>query len=110
MSRPACGTQFGRHRLGILPHDLLVGREIGLTTAKDSEIFQAARDAKAVLMTKDSDFVDLVQRLGSPPQVLWVTCGNSTNARLKQMLSKCMPIAISQLEAGVALIEITDSP
>ncbi len=85
-------------------------RELGLTTAKDSEIFQAARDAKAVLMTKDSDFVDLVQRLGSPPQVLWVTCGNTTNARLKQMLSKCMPLAISQLEAGVALIEITDSP
>jgi predicted nuclease of predicted toxin-antitoxin system len=54
---------------------------------KDAEIFQAARLAKAVVMTKDADFAELVGRLGSPPQVLWVTCGNTTDARLRQILS-----------------------
>jgi predicted nuclease of predicted toxin-antitoxin system len=85
-------------------------RDLGLTTAKDPEIFQAARDAKAVVMTKDADFAELVERLGPPPQILWVTCGNTTNARLKQIFGKSMPMAISRLQAGDALIEITDLP
>ena len=85
-------------------------RDLGLTTAKDPEIFQAARDVKAVLMTKDADFAELVERLGPPPQVLWVTCGNTTNARLQQILSKCMPEAIPRLKAGDPLIEIADLP
>ncbi len=58
-------------------------RDLGLTTAKDPEIFQAARDAEAIVMTKDEDFAELVKRLGAPPQVLWVTCGNTTNAQLQ---------------------------
>jgi predicted nuclease of predicted toxin-antitoxin system len=36
-----------------------------------------------VIMTKDSDFVDLVCRLGVPPQILWLTCGNVTNRNLR---------------------------
>src|SRR3990172_4082454 len=83
-------------------------RDLQLREAKDPEIFQAARDAKAVVMTKDADFVELVERLGPPPQVLWVTCGNTTNARLRQILSQCLPAAIPLLESGEPLIEITD--
>lgn len=60
---------------------------LGPGAVKDAEIFQAARLAKAVVMTKDADFAELVGRLGSPPQVLWVTCGNTTDARLRQILS-----------------------
>jgi predicted nuclease of predicted toxin-antitoxin system len=85
-------------------------RDLGLTTAKDPEIFQAARDAKAVVITKDADFAELVERLGAPPQVLWVTCGNTTNTRLKQILSKCMPMAIAKVQAGDPLIELADNP
>jgi predicted nuclease of predicted toxin-antitoxin system len=40
------------------------------------------------VMTKDSDFVDLVERLGSPPQVIWLTYGNTSNARLRHILSE----------------------
>ena len=56
-------------------------RYLGLRDALDFEIFEAAqREGKGlVIMTKDSDFVDLVCRLGQPPQVLWLTCGNVTN-------------------------------
>jgi predicted nuclease of predicted toxin-antitoxin system len=43
-------------------------RELGLRDAQDTEIFNAARDANAVIMTKDSDFIDLVCRLGTPHQ------------------------------------------
>ncbi|BBD65461.1 hypothetical protein NIES4072_08640 [Nostoc commune NIES-4072] len=46
-------------------------RELGLRDAKDVEIFEAAQVANAVIMTKDSDFVDLSCRLGIPPQILY---------------------------------------
>ena len=36
-------------------------RELGLRDAKDASIFQAARDAGAVMMTKDKDFVELLR-------------------------------------------------
>jgi predicted nuclease of predicted toxin-antitoxin system len=45
-------------------------RDLGLRDAKDVEILEAARVANAVILTKDSDFVDLVCRLGTPPQIL----------------------------------------
>jgi predicted nuclease of predicted toxin-antitoxin system len=45
-------------------------KELGLRDAKDIEIFEAARQPNLVIMTKDSDFVDLVCRLGAPPQIL----------------------------------------
>ena len=48
-------------------------RDLGLRDAEDKEIFETARQEKAVVMTKDSDFVLLLDRLGPPPQVIWVT-------------------------------------
>ena len=45
-------------------------RDLGLRDAEDTEIFQVAKAQRAILMTKDSDFVDLVCCLGTPPQIL----------------------------------------
>lgn len=42
-------------------------RDLGLRNAEDRQIFEAARQVGANLVSKDSDFVDLVQRLGPPP-------------------------------------------
>ena len=56
-------------------------RDLHLREAKDREIFDAARQSNAVVMTKDSDFVLLLEQNGPPPQVIWVTCGNTSNAR-----------------------------
>jgi predicted nuclease of predicted toxin-antitoxin system len=55
-------------------------RDLGLRDAEDPEIFEAAKAQGAIEMNKDSDFVDLVERLGSPPQIIWLTCGNTSNA------------------------------
>jgi predicted nuclease of predicted toxin-antitoxin system len=46
-------------------------RELGLRNAKDKDIFTAARTANAVVITKDADFVEKVERLGSPPSIIW---------------------------------------
>ena len=83
-------------------------KELGMRDAADRVIFMAARDAGAVLISKDSDFVDLVQQLGVPPQLVWVTCGNVTNARLKIVLAKAWPDVAAMLAAGEALVELGD--
>ena len=70
---------------GIMAHAV---RDLGLREAKDLIIFHAAREAGAVVMSKDSDFVMLLERFGPPPQVLWVTCGNTSNARMRAFFSR----------------------
>lgn len=83
-------------------------RELGLRDAKDREIFMAAREAGAVVMTKDSDFVLLLEQLGSPPQILWLTIGNTSNAHLKDVLSGRFTSAQKILLRGESLVEITE--
>lgn len=83
-------------------------RDLGLREAQDREIFAAARDADAVLLTKDGDFPALVQRLGPPPRVLWLRCGNTSNARLRQLLSQALPAALAMLDSGETVVEIAD--
>ena len=85
-------------------------RDLGLRDAKDLSIFLAARDAGAVVMTKDRDFVDLLENLGSPPPMIWVTCGNTSNARLREILTSALPTAMRLIESGESLVEIGDAP
>lgn len=81
-------------------------RDIGLRDAKDIEIYEAARDSDAVVMTKDSDFLRLLYRFGPPPKIIWITTGNTSNESLKQLLSVTMPKAMKLLEHGESMVEI----
>jgi predicted nuclease of predicted toxin-antitoxin system len=81
-------------------------RELGLRDAKDIEIFEAAKQPNLVIISKDSDFVDLVCRLGAPPQIIWLTCGNVTNRNLRKLLTATLPEAIKQLQQGEIVVEI----
>jgi predicted nuclease of predicted toxin-antitoxin system len=85
-------------------------RDLGLRDAEDPEIFEAAKNQRAIVITKDitkdSDFVDLVERLGSPPQIIWLTCGNTSNVRLREILSETLPRALELLATGETLVEI----
>ena len=81
-------------------------RDLGLRDATDVEIFTAARQQRAVVITKDSDFLDLLSRLGPPPQIVGLTCGNTSNARLRQIMISTFPVAIRLLTAGEPFVEI----
>lgn len=81
-------------------------RDLGLRDATDNEIFDAARQAGLVVISKDSDFVDLVSRHGTPPQLLWVTCGNVTNRKLQAAFDKTFVEALAALSAGQPIVEI----
>jgi len=81
-------------------------RDVGLRDADDREIYESARLENAIVMTKDSDFVVLLDELGPPPQILWITCGNTSNEYLKKVLQQTLPEALSLLKQGEPLIEI----
>jgi predicted nuclease of predicted toxin-antitoxin system len=81
-------------------------RDLGLRDAEDEPIFMAAKRANAVVMTKDADFMLLLNRLGPPPQIIWITCGNTTNAKLREILAKSLPDALALIQAGEPIVEI----
>jgi predicted nuclease of predicted toxin-antitoxin system len=78
-----------------------------LRDAEVLEMFGAAKAQSAILMTKDRDFVELVDRLGPPPKVLWLTCGNTSNARLREILTATLVTALGLLTGGEPLVEIS---
>jgi len=84
-------------------------RDVGLRDADDEIIYHAAAQARAVVITKDRDFVDLQLRLGPPPKLIWLTCGNTSEARLQQILSTHFNAALQLLAGGEDLVEITGS-
>lgn len=93
-----------------LSADCIPVRELNLQRASDSAIFTAARDANVTLMTKDADFAALVDRHGAPPQVILVTCGNTSNVRLRQVIEAAWPAILPMLERGERLVELGDQP
>lgn len=89
-----------------LGHQCLVVRDKGLARAADSAIFHGARNANAVLVTKDRDFAELVDRLGPPPAIVLLTCGNTSTAYLSSILRTRLAAALALIEHGEALVEI----
>jgi len=83
-------------------------RELGFRTGSDKEIFLAAKEQVAIVMTKDADFVRLLEKHGPPPQIIWITCGNTSNAHLRKLLETALPRAITMISSGEPLVEISD--
>ena len=84
----------------------LAVRDAGLRDAEDEEIFFAARQSADVVLTKDSDFVELLGRHGVPPKIIWLTCGNTSDEVLRQILTVNFQEALRLLSTGNELVEI----
>ena len=82
--------------------------DLGLRDAEDKEIFRAAKAAGVVVLTKDADFRHLLDRFGPPPQALWLTCGNTSNERLQEVLRSTLPAALELLVANEPLPSIAN--
>jgi len=130
ISRPACATRANASVIRSCRLENLVGcatlclvsalalseiqievgavRDLDLGNAEDREIFDAARKSDVVVVTKDRDFVDLLERYGPPPKIVWVTCGNTSNARMRSVLAKEFASALELLNGGESLVELTD--
>jgi predicted nuclease of predicted toxin-antitoxin system len=90
-------------RFGIAAASII---ELGLHQSRDREVFERAKTVGAVLMTKDADFVELVERFGPPPKVIHLTCGNTSNSEMRRILEAALPAAIDHLAGTERLVEI----
>jgi predicted nuclease of predicted toxin-antitoxin system len=74
--------------------------------ARDADISSALRAPGEVIITKDADFLDIVARLDAPPQIVWVTCGNVTNAALQALFARTFQEILNLLRAGAPVVEL----
>ena len=81
-------------------------RDVGLRDARDREIYRRAASEGVILMSKDRDFVDLSMEFGAPPYVIWLTFGNTSNARWREILSTTLEDALRMIEHGESIVEI----
>lgn len=82
--------------------------DVGGLTAADQAIFDAARAAGVTaVITKDEDFVRLLEAHGPPPRVIWVTAGNLRNAALRDLVIAAWPRVAELLALGYPLIEVS---
>ncbi|NEO32563.1 MAG: hypothetical protein F6K36_19450 [Symploca sp. SIO3C6] len=58
----------------------------GLEQANDQEIWQYSGDNDYIIVTKDSDFNELVVLRGFPPKVIWVRRGNCSTTEIETIL------------------------
>jgi predicted nuclease of predicted toxin-antitoxin system len=61
-------------------------KQLGLTDAKDLEIWKYAKDNGFTIVTFDADFYDLATYLGHPPKIIWLRTGNRTTDKLAELL------------------------
>lgn len=82
-------------------------RDLGFASARDRTLFDAARLADAIVLTKDADFPELVRRLGPPPRVVWVTLGNTSTPVLRDALVRSWHRIVEALGRGEPIVELT---
>jgi predicted nuclease of predicted toxin-antitoxin system len=65
--------------------------DLSLRGRPDSEIRDAAREHGALLVTKDSDFLELSLLYGAPPKVIWLRVGNAGTDAIAELLLRNKP-------------------
>lgn len=74
---------------------------LSLTGTNDLDIFLKAKSAgdDVIIVTKDTDFSDIMTRLGPPPKVINVKMGNSDNQEMYAFLAAQLPKATKLLRS-----------
>ena len=79
---------------------------IGFGELPDAAIYKYGREKKAIILTKDIDYVHLYNRLGPPPSILHLTIGNCHKGPLRAYLLRTLPEVFSKLANGETFIEL----
>ncbi len=79
---------------------------IGLGASDDRVIWDHACHTRAVLITKDADFLSLANDEESGVPVVWVRLGNVSNPVLRHVFEAALPELVAALDAGERIVEI----
>ena len=80
--------------------------DVALQAADDGPIWEYARSEKAVIVSKDEDFVDRWLLSDRPVALIWIRKGNCSNQALLAWLEPLWPDIVMRLEQGEQLIEL----
>jgi predicted nuclease of predicted toxin-antitoxin system len=74
----------------------------------DIEIYNRARDAgNIIIVSKDTDFAELISRLGSPPKLITLKIGNCDNRTLWEFIKPHIVEAVDLLtHTDVDIVEL----
>ena len=61
-------------------------QNVGLGSAFDEQIWSFALKNKFVIISKDTDFSDLVEVLGYPPKIIWIRKENCSTKAIEHIL------------------------
>ena len=80
---------------------------IGLNVpAEDIDIWNYAENNGYIIITKDNDFVDLLELNGFPPKVVLLRTGNNRSQSLLELLIKIKPMIEDLEKNNYGLLEI----
>ena len=82
---------------------------IGLTDASDKEIWDYALLNNYTIITFDSDFIEIATLRGTPPKIVWLRFGNSSNLKIANKLllnAEAIKGFISDNDSGIGFLEI----
>lgn len=74
----------------------------------DIEIYERAKTIpKVILISKDSDIPDLINRYGSPPKLINLRMGNATNRVIYHIISSNLDAALKKLiEENIHIVDL----
>lgn len=75
---------------------------LGLDGADNLQIWQYAKEHGLTIVTQDADFELLAQFRGFPPKIIWLRCGNTSTANIRDLL-----VSHHQLIAAFVADELT---
>lgn len=101
---------LSRRLVPFLQHDFPGSSQVvllGLESANDTQVWQAAKDQGFVIVTRDADFEELSLVWGQPPQVIWLKTQNQTRAATLKISLENRKTIEAALDAGQACVEVT---
>lgn len=75
---------------------------------EDRDLLRAAQVESGVILSKDEDFVPVIQLRPSPPDLIWLRCGNRRDTELKAILLAHLSHALDLIRSGERVVEIRD--
>lgn len=80
---------------------------LGLESATDVALWEFAKANGYAIVTKDVDFLELMVLRGFPPKIVWLNCGNVSNAVVRdRLVSRTQEIQAFFLASEEGVIEI----
>lgn len=81
--------------------------DIGLLSATDHQIWSAAVEQSAALVTKDRDFLMIRTAADRGPTIVWIRSGNASNRDLIEQVTAALPAILAAIKRKEAVIEVS---